>query len=188
MSELPPFPGIETPRLRLREITAADADALYVIYGDAHTMRWYGSDPLPDRAAMLAVIEVFAGWRRLPTPGLRWGLERRSDGRLLGTCGLFAWSKSWRRCTTGYELAPAAQGQGYMQEALTAIFDWGFAQVELNRIEAQIDPRNAPSLRLAARLGFVEEGLLREVARWGDAQHDLLMLSLLRRDWQTRRG
>ncbi len=183
-----PFPLLETPRLRLRELTAADAPALFAIHGNAEAMRWYGADPLPDLAAAHALIELFAGWRRLANPGARWGLERKADGALLGTAGLFNWNRGWRRCTTGYELAAFAQGEGYMHEALTAIFDWGFAQMDLNRIEAQIDPRNEPSLRLARALGFVEEGLLREVARWGDAQHDLLMLSLLRRDWLATRS
>lgn len=182
------FPQLSTPRLRLRELTAADAEALFAFHGDAEAMRWYGADPLPDLPAAHKLIELFAGWRRLANPGTRWGIERKDDGALIGTCGLFNWNRAWRRCATGYELAPAARGHGFMEEALVAIFDWGFTQMELNRIEAQIHPRNEPSLRLARKLGFVEEGLLREVARWGEAQHDLLMLSLLRREWQARRS
>jgi ribosomal-protein-alanine N-acetyltransferase len=189
VSVLAPFPVIDTPRLRLRELTETDADALYAILGDVEVMRWWGSDPVQDSAAALALIRTFACWRVLAHhPGLRWGIERRSDRSLIGTCGLFSWSQGWRYCVTGFELARAAQGHGYMHEALAAAFDWGFAQMDLNRIEAHIDPRNAPSLKLAARLGFVEEGRLREIALWGGAQHDLLMLSLLRRDWLIRRA
>jgi ribosomal-protein-alanine N-acetyltransferase len=75
-----------------------------------------------------------------------------------------------------------------MREALTAAFSWGFAEMQLNRIEAQIHPRNEPSLRLAQALGFQNEGLLREVARWSGSFHDLLQLGLLRNDWAPQRG
>ena len=88
----------------------------------------------------------------------------------------------------GYELAPHARGKGLMREALTAALDWGFTEMQVNRIEAQIHPHNEPSLRLARNLGFQQEGLLREVAHWGGSYHDLLQLGLLRRDWAPHRG
>jgi hypothetical protein len=63
----------------------------------------------------------------------------------VGSCGLFAWNREWAKCSTGYELARTARGQGLMREALRAAFDWGFAQMGLHRIEAQIHPDNAPA-------------------------------------------
>jgi [ribosomal protein S5]-alanine N-acetyltransferase len=72
-----------------------------------------------------------------------------------------------------------------MREALAAVFAWGFEHMQLNRIEAQIHPRNAPSLKLAMALGFAREGLLREVAYWGGQHHDLLQWGLLRRDFHA---
>jgi hypothetical protein len=87
----------------------------------------------------------------------------------VGSCGLFAWNREWAKCSTGYELARTARGQGLMREALRAAFDWGFAQMGLHRIEAQIHPDNAPSLALAEGLGFVREGRLREVGFLGRA-------------------
>jgi [ribosomal protein S5]-alanine N-acetyltransferase len=180
-----PFPTIETKRLRLRELIAEDAPVVFAIHGDAHAMRHYGTDPLAEPADAEKLIERFASWRAQPNPGVRWGLEVRSSGVLIGTCGLFGWNRDWRKCATGYELAPAARGQGFMHEALRAAFDWGFSQMQLNRIEAQIHPQNEASLKLVQKLGFAREGLLREVARWGGQFHDLLQLSLLRRDWQA---
>jgi ribosomal-protein-alanine N-acetyltransferase len=59
---------------------------------------------------------------------------------------------------------------------------FGFRQMQLNRIEAQVHPENTASLKLVAGLGFVQEGLLREAGWWGGQAQDLLQFSLLRRE------
>jgi ribosomal-protein-alanine N-acetyltransferase len=102
---------------------------------------------------------------------------------LLGTCGVFRWNRGWRSCLTGYELARHAQGRGYMREALRAIYAWAFETMAIERIEAQVHPRNAPSLALLKTLGFVEEGLLREAGLWLGERRDLVQLGLLKREF-----
>lgn len=177
------FPLIETERLVLRELTSADVPALLAIHGDAELMRWFGSDPLQDLSGAERLVETFAEWRRSQT-GTRWGLQLKSQSDLIGTCGLFRWDQRWKRCVTGYELAHPFHGQGLMREALVAMLSWGFERLDLNRVEAQIHPHNAPSLKLAEGLGFQREGLLREVGYWGGQHHDLLQYALLQRDYR----
>lgn len=177
------FPTLTTDRLVLREITHDDVPAIFAIHGDAALMRWFGADPLPDEEAAAKLVDTFAGWRNLSNPGTRWGLQWRDDPCLIGTCGLFAWHRAWRKCAIGYELAREWHGRGLMREALVAILEWGFAGMDLNRVEAQIHPENAASLRLAQSLGFVEEGVLREVGFWAGRHHDLVQYGLLRRDY-----
>lgn len=182
---MPDFPTLETPRLRLREIVPADAAALFAVHGDPDAMRWFGTDPVPDEAAALKLVDVFAGWRALPNPGTRWGIALQGQAELLGTCGLFAWNRAWRKCTLGYELNAAARGQGLMHEALQACLAWGFEHMQLNRVEALVHPENTASLRSVERLGFVREGLLRQAGFWGGQFHDMLQYGLLRQDWGT---
>ena len=176
------FPTLETERLRLREVREADAAALFAIHGNHELMRLYGTDPVADLAGAEALIKTFASWRQLPNPGIRWALEIKGAGGLIGTCGLFSWNKAWRKCLVGYELAKNAQGQGYMREALATALSWGFKEMALNRIEAQVHPDNTSSLNLLKRLRFVEEGRLRQCGYWGGRFHDLLQYSLLRDD------
>jgi RimJ/RimL family protein N-acetyltransferase len=73
-----------------------------------------------------------------------------------------------------------------MHEALLALLDFGFGELDLNRIEADIDPRNSTSARTLERLGFTREGYLRE--RWivGDEVSDTALYGLLRREWRSR--
>jgi [ribosomal protein S5]-alanine N-acetyltransferase len=180
---MPPFPALETPRLTLRELVEEDAPSLLAIHGDTEAMRYFGTDPLKELAEAEKVIEKFASWRTAQTTGVRWGIVEKESGNLVGSCGLFGHNREWRRCLTGYELARNSRSKGYMQEALCTAYTWGFSEMQLNRIEALIHPENKESLSLAKRLGFKEEGLLREVAYWGGGFQDLLQLSLLKREW-----
>lgn len=179
------FPHLTTARLRLREITAADVETLFAIHSDAHTMRWYGVEPITSLDEAVRLTELFMAWSVAGT-GYRWGLERIEDGLLLGTCGLFRWNKSWRNCVTGYELASRFHGHGYMREALSCILNFGFTEMRLHRVQAETHPDNKASIGLAKRLGFRFEGVHREQAYWGGRFHDLNCYSLLESDWLDR--
>jgi ribosomal-protein-alanine N-acetyltransferase len=177
------FPNLRTRRLVLREINGADADDLFQIHGNAEHMKWFGSDPLPDIGAANRLIELFAKWREEPATGTRWGIHLQDAPGLIGTCGLFRWNRNWRTCVVGYEISPLQQGRGLMQEALAAMFAWGFEHMQLNRIEAHVHPENPGSLAILRKFGFVEEARLREVGHWAGCHHDLMLYSLLKRDW-----
>lgn len=192
---VPPFPVLpmirfdqlllQTPRLVLRPLMPADAPAVYALHADPVTLRYWSTPPWADPALaddMIArdLAAMAAG------DYIRLGLQRRDDGRLIGLCTLFAFYLPSRRCEIGYILARDSWGQGCMHEALLALLDYGFGVLDLNRVEADIDPRNAASQRTLDRLGFVAEGLLRE--RWivaGEVS-DTALHGLLRRDWLAR--
>jgi [ribosomal protein S5]-alanine N-acetyltransferase len=61
----------------------------------------------------------------------------------------------------GYLLDPAARGRGTMTRALRLAVAWGFAELDLVRVQAFVSPANARSMRLLERVGFAREGLLR---------------------------
>jgi RimJ/RimL family protein N-acetyltransferase len=113
---------------------------------DAHA--WYGR-----AAARLAANE--AG---------QFVVVHRQAGRVIGSCLLFRFEALSARAEVGYVLAQAYWGAGYMFEAMRAFVAFAFEQVGLRRLEAEIDPRNVASAKLLERLGFVNEGLLRQ--RW----------------------
>ena len=173
---------LRTPRLTLRPLLPADAPAVYAMHADPVTLRYWSTPPWADPALaddMIArdVAAMAAG------DYIRLGLERQPGGRLIGLCTLFAFCLPSRRCEIGYILQRDCWGQGLMNEALRTLLDYGFGMLALHRVEADIDPRNAGSRRTLDRLGFVQEGLLRE--RWIVAGEvcDTALLGLLRRDW-----
>ncbi|GAB3265847.1 GNAT family N-acetyltransferase [Chitinimonas naiadis] len=178
-----PFPVLTTPRLLLRELKPADADAVLAIHADTDAMRWFGADPIQDRKQALQLIELFAEWRKAPTPGIRWGITRRDTGQLLGSCGLFKWNRGWRNCVLGYELGKPHWGQGWMSEALRAVLAYGFDEMDLHRVQAEIHPDNLASIRLIERLGFRLEGRHRQQGYWSGQFHDLDCFGLLAHEW-----
>lgn len=178
---------LHTPRLLLRPLLPADAPALFDIFGDPVVMRHWSTPPWTRVEQGLAMVArdqagLAAGEH------LRLGLERLDRPGVIGQCTLFDIDAGCRRAEVGYALARSAWGQGLMHEALTALLDHGFGPLGLNRVEADIDPRNLASARSLLRLGFQAEGLLRE--RWivaGEVS-DSALYGLLQREWLARRA
>lgn len=178
----PRFPTLLTERLKLREMTKADAPALLALRSDPEVMQWCGDDSVIELAQAQRLIEVFAAWRRMSFPATQWAIEHREEKRLVGACALSNWRPVTRTCQISYELARDAWGRGYMREALQAVLAWGFPQMSLNRIEARIHPDNTRSRALARRMGFLPEGVLREAGFWAGRHHDMQQWSLLARE------
>lgn len=187
MMPLPAFDQLTLPtrRLLLRPLRADDATALLAIFSDPRVMRYWSTPPWDGIDAAHAMIQrdqaaMAAGEH------LRLGIERLDDRALIGTCTLFDRSTTSRRAELGYALASQAWGRAYMDEALRALLGHGFGALGLNRVEADIDPRNEASARTLQRLGFQQEGHLRE--RWivGGEVSDTALYGLLLRDWRLR--
>ena len=174
-------PPIKTARLTLRPLTEQDVAPLFEIHSDPKAMRYWSAPPWKDDERGRAMVTRDLDHNT--TDHLRLGIELTASGRLLGTCTFFEINTQCRRAEMGYMLASHAWGNGYMREALTAFISYGFTELELNRIEADTDPRNERSMQLLERLNFVKEGHFRE--RWvveGEVS-DSAMYGLLRREW-----
>ena len=176
------LPTIDASRIRLRWISEKNTDAFYAIYSNPEVMRYWSTPPLSDReAAGKLISEIHDLFQRRMI--LKWGIALRSDDRLIGSITLFNLSFPHRRAEIGYALAREYWGQGYMTEALMALLQYTFADLDLHRIEADVDPRNTASIKTVERLGFKREGILRE--RWqvnGEIQ-DAFFFGLLKHEW-----
>jgi RimJ/RimL family protein N-acetyltransferase len=176
------LPTLEAVRVRLRPLQPRDVDGLYEVFSNAEVMRYWSTPPLPDKdAAEQLVAEII----RDVASGkmMKWAIARISDDRSIGTATLFNPDLSNGRAELGYALGRQYWGQGLMGEALQTLLTYAFEVLELRRLEADVDPRNAASIRTLERLGFKREGFLRE--RWhvdGEIQ-DALFYGLLKREW-----
>lgn len=177
------LPTIITARLTLRWISNDDVDALFEVFSNAEVMRYWSTPPLADRdAAVDLVNEIHDSFQRQVM--LKWGVARLADNKVIGTTTLYNLDFSNRRAEVGYALGRDYWGQGYMQEALQALLGYAFETLDLRRLEADVDPRNKASIQTLERLGFQQEGFLRE--RWevaGEIQ-DALFYGLLRPEWR----
>jgi RimJ/RimL family protein N-acetyltransferase len=179
------LPTITAERVALRWLTGEDVRDLFAVFSDPDVMRYWSSPPLveiEEASELLAHIQDCFRRRVL----FQWGVARRADDRVIGTCTLFHPDLGNRRAELGYALGREHWGQGYMQEALRALLNYSFGDLNLHRLEADVDPRNASSARTLEKLGFRQEGYLRE--RWlvGGGVQDSLFYGLLRSEWRTQ--
>lgn len=178
------LPTISANRVSLRHITERDIDSLYTIFSDPEVMRYWSSPPLKDiEAARQLLADIDDKFQRRLY--FQWGITRQTDDILIGTSTLFHIESNNYRAEIGYALGREHWGKGYIQEALNALLRYAFSELNLDRIEADVDPRNAASIRTLERLGFQKEGYLRE--RWkvdGEVQ-DALFYGLLKREWEA---
>jgi RimJ/RimL family protein N-acetyltransferase len=181
------LPTLTASRVALRWLDEGDVDALFGIFSHPEVMRYWSSPPLRDReAAGQLLAHIHDCFRRRTL--FQWGVARREDDLVIGTCTLFHLDMDNKRGEIGYALGREHWGKGYMGEALRALLDFAFREAGLHRLEADVDPRNAASIQSLERLGFQREGLLRE--RWivnGEIQ-DALFFGLLRWEWQGPAG
>jgi RimJ/RimL family protein N-acetyltransferase len=178
------LPAIETARLRLRPLLEADIPAHYAVFSDPDVARYWSREPWTDIAqaeeSMKSILAAQADGSEA-----RFGIELLSTGELIGNVGLHHFFGSNRRCEIGYALGSGHWGQGYATEALRVAIRHGFDALDLNRIEADIDPRNIGSARVLEKLGFRKEGFMPE--RWfvfGEFA-DTVNYGLLKRYWEA---
>jgi [ribosomal protein S5]-alanine N-acetyltransferase len=181
------LPTLHAGRVRLRWLEEGDAPALFDILGDPEVVRYGSRPPYTDVAQARALVEEIHDCFRNGTL-FEWGLCLRGDPRIIGTATLAHLDFSNGRAEIGYAQARAFWGHGYVREALGALLDWTFADLGLRRIEADVDPRNAASIRTLEALGFVREGYLRERWNVGGEVQDALFYGLLAREWSLQRG
>lgn len=178
-----PTPTLHTARLRLRPFTPADASALYALHSDAHVLRYWDSPPWSEPARAEAFLTVCRQMEEEGS-GARLAIDRVSDQSFLGWCTLSRWNPDFRSAGLGYILGQAAWGQGYTTEAARALLQWAFGTLDLNRVQAEVDTRNAASARVLEKLGFLREGTLREDCVVNGDVSDSWVYGLLRREWQ----
>jgi len=179
------IPEFETPRLRLRALTEGDAPALFEIFRDPDAMRYWSRPPMTSVEEAIALIREI-GRQQAAETLMQWGIARRADGEVIGSCTLHRIDRGNRRAEIGYIIRRDLWGRGFASEALEALLDHAFRTLKLHRLEADIDPRNAGSIRLIERLGFALEGRLRQRYFVGDDIQDTALYGLLAPEWSAR--
>ncbi|HXQ17568.1 MAG TPA: GNAT family N-acetyltransferase [Caulobacteraceae bacterium] len=154
-----PTDVIQTPRLTLAPPALADFEDYAGLWADLAVVRHMGGVPFSRSTAWARFQRQAGGW------ALRgfgsWVVRERISGRFVGEVGF----QDFKRDITpalgpepeaGWMLAPWAHGQGLASEAVAAAHAWGDARFDGPRTVCMIDPNNAPSLRLAAKMGYAE--------------------------------
>ncbi len=170
--------------MTLRPVRRDDLDDLYRLISDLDTWELRRGDP-----PQPVTREGFESWY-LPridadpagAAGAEFAIE--SDGALVGRCGLFSFERLARSAEVGIGLLPECTGRGHGTSALCALVEFGFTRWNLHRIGLGVLATNERAVASYRKVGFVEEGRLREAA-WVRGEYvDELKMGLLRSDWE----
>lgn len=146
------IPVIETERLRLRAIQESDFEAYAGFYA-SEGARYYGGSC--DRNDAWRRMASFIGHWSLRGYGV-WALEEKASGAFIGQAGLW-FPEGWPDREITWMLLEGHQGRGLATEAALRVRAHAFEMLGWKRVVSCIQPANAPSIRLAKRLGAVYE-------------------------------
>jgi RimJ/RimL family protein N-acetyltransferase len=155
---------LETERLRLRWFTDTDTDAdfLRALLNDPGWLANIGERNVRTRRQARAWIAT----RHTATYGRLgfgfWGVERKSDGRLVGMCGLIK-RDTLMEADVGYALMPEFRGQGYAREAAAACVRYAQDVLGLAEVWGITGPDNAGSAAVLQQIGLQDAGITRLV-------------------------
>ncbi|AIS61255.1 GNAT family N-acetyltransferase [Listeria ivanovii] len=169
---------LKTERLFLSEMTLADTEILFGYWSDDSVTRYMNIEPFQ---SLQPVEEMIRMLRQLEMEGkaLRCVIILQATGEIIGTCGFNYIDHENQRAEIAYDLGTRFWKRGYATEAVQALMEWGIESFKLHRMEAKVDPRNEASISLLEKLGFQEEGLLRDYEKIGTEYQDLKLFSWL---------
>ncbi len=160
--------ALKTPRLRLRPAEPGDLPALHEVLSDHQAMRFWSTPPHQH-------IETTQAWLRdmiSAPPQTSHDFIVEHQGRVIGKAGCYQLPE------IGFILHPDYWGRGLAREALEAVVASVFANYPIPTIIADVDPRNAGSLAVLTRLGFIETGRAERTLLVADTWCDSVYLAL----------
>ena len=181
-------PTLETPRLVLRPITEADADAVFAACSNPRVTEHTLFETHASRDASVAFIRTYA------LPNYDQGVPdplavalKDDPARLIGCLG-GRWNTQANQCVEfGYWVAEPFWGKGIATEAARAVVPYLFDALSAERVQAHCMAPNAASGRVLEKAGLTYEGTLRSAILRRGRFWDIKMYSILRAEWEAKR-
>jgi ribosomal-protein-serine acetyltransferase len=108
------------------------------------------------------------------------------EHKLVGIIGIHDLDQDNQKTSIGYWLSEAYQGKGIMTRAVSAVLDYAFHDLKMNRMEIRCATGNQSSRAIPERLGFKHEGTLRQAEWLYHRFVDHEVYSMLRTEWERR--
>ncbi len=160
---IPIFDEFQGERVIVRPYHQEDAQALYEAVAESrdHLRPWlpFADEHQSVEESLDWIIHQEAEW--LLREQLPLSVWECASGRFLGGTGIHPHNWEIRTFEIGYWLRASATGHGYMTEAARLVTDYLFNELAATRVAIRCDERNTHSAAIARRLGYVQEGRLR---------------------------
>lgn len=157
------FPKVETTRLILRKVSGDDVEDIFEYAQDTEAFKFTEGFP-SDYDSVKKVIQLWNNDAYNSKRFIRWAIEHKSDEKVIGGIYLFFPEGNdaiGRRMDIGYDFSRKYWGMGYASEAIRAITKFGFEEMGLVRVQAQIIPEHIASIKACEKAGYTNEGTLR---------------------------
>ena len=183
-----PFPPVVLlgERIKLRLIEERDAPQLFALYSDREVMRYWNHAAWTTldqarQASEEAHSEYASG------ASMHYVIEHLSSKDIIGSCALYSIDQKARCAAVGYLLAKVYWGQGYLSEAMCSLLNYGFTELQLDSIHAEVNPNNTPSAKALNKLGFEYDGCA--LASWivDGKKYDTESYRIHRHHWLNRK-
>lgn len=171
-------------KVTLREVRRDDLPTLYEIAANADT--WEERMDVPLSPTSLEQFEERFAKRRDDPQLIQFAVAVAVDDRVIGSCLLMHEDTFARHAEVGISLALSETGKGYGTDAFRVLIDYAFTRRNLRRVHLIVVESNERAIASYRKLGFVEEGRLREHAWVRGRYEDEVRMGLLRSEWPTR--
>jgi len=176
---------LSTRRLRLEPIEGRHLSQMWEAVGASRAelvpwMAWAIDQSIEEQRRFVERAEK--GWEE----NERWGFAIFFEERFAGDIGIDSYDPLIGSADVGYWIRSDLAGRGLMTEAASAVVEFGFSTLGLHRLELHAAPGNRASVRIAEKLGFQHEGLLRDGSRGIHGYHDVCVFGLLEGDPRPR--
>lgn len=180
------FEELYTPRLRLRKLTMADAALYYGRIGsNPNVTKYMLFSPHQDISESVASIEK-ALRRYREGKCYRFCIALKETDELIGVIEPLRFDEENSSCSFAYMLAEEFWGQGYGTEVLTAVLDFVFYKMEMERVEADHMAENAASGAVMRKAGMIFQKVLPGKYEKEGIIHDAVCYALTRKQWKNR--
>lgn len=184
------FPVISTNRLLLRNFLVSDANSVYEVFSDDSVTEFYDLDSFTKYEQAVDFVNSRIDLNKESGKrAFRWAICIKLEPNIvIGSCGFHSVNKSFSSIEIGYELNKAYWGKNIAYEAVVAMLSYCFKNefpFPINRVSATTNLESVKSIKLLNKLGFTEEGILREYGYWKNKFHDLRLFSLLYSEWKS---
>lgn len=173
---------LNTTRFYLREIEQPDIRDIHKGLSDKRVTQYYAVH-FPTLEATQEQMDWFEDLKRNGT-GFWWGVYDRETERFCGAGGFNNLDKTNRKAEIGFWLLPQFWGKGIMTEVMPILFQAGFDQLHLNRIEGFVDSRNSNCKKALRKIHFTYEGTMQECEVNGDEFLSVAIYAILKKDYE----
>ncbi|HXS37706.1 MAG TPA: GNAT family protein [Flavipsychrobacter sp.] len=173
---------LETERLFLRELNWEIMYNLFTYYTDDEIVALMGLNS--ENELELERMKFDQGMTTYRMTFKTFLMVDKASGKIIGRTGFHNWYPQHFRSEMGYYITDDRYlNKGLMTEANKALIQYGFEEMDLNRIEAFTSPNNEPSKKILTKLGFKKEGILREHFFKDNRMEDSICFALLRKEY-----